>query len=545
MEKTRILTTKLGSITGAVLDNVVQYRGIPYARIPGRFKDPVGPVNHLGKFDATKWGPMAVQQADAEEVDARVLNHKLTPMPEDRKVMSELECTNLVIVTPYTSVHKEREQDNLSPTTILLPTIVWVHGGANRIGSANFMAYDMRRFVKHSIDVVGKPVIVVSLNHRLGTLGYLACAEVEATGNYGLKDQVLGLRWVKEHIQEFGGDPDNITFMGESAGGIAGSLHLYSEVPLFKRAILLSGLAGLLPPRPVDAQEMIYLTTCEKLDFADLPPTQRAERMLNISATQLAKIAFQVEICPTSDGEFIPIKEWVRHENFKPLPDWCESLVIGSCKDEWGVMQQGGAIKNYTNPLRTFKRRISRQLTPEQTSSLLSRFELSSIDPREETVRKLYVLISEYGFRLPAYMFTRYWSGHPQKAAYFAQFTVRTPLEGPNKGRAHHGVDVVFSFFNQHDEFPATGGYRELEQEVAAAWCSYAYGEAPWSAYDEKGEKIIRVFDVGGRGGERKLDEWERDEWETWKVMEEAGVDKIWETGQAFLAGPGEGGEDD
>jgi carboxylesterase type B len=56
MEKTRILTTKLGRITGAVLDNVVQYRGIPYARIPGRFKDPVGPVNHLGDFDATKWG---------------------------------------------------------------------------------------------------------------------------------------------------------------------------------------------------------------------------------------------------------------------------------------------------------------------------------------------------------------------------------------------------------------------------------------------------------------------------------------------------------
>lgn len=140
--------------------------------------------------------PMAVQQPDAEEVDARVLNQKLTPMPADRKTMSEVECTNLVIVTPYTNQHEEREQDCLSPTTTLLPTIVWVHGGANRIGSANFMGYDMRRFFKYSIDVVGKPVIVVSLNHRLGTLGYLASEEVKATGNYGLKDQVLGLRWV-------------------------------------------------------------------------------------------------------------------------------------------------------------------------------------------------------------------------------------------------------------------------------------------------------------------------------------------------------------
>lgn len=115
---------------------------------------------------------------------------------------------------------------------------------------------------------------------------------------------------------------------------VAGPLHLYSETPLFKRAILLSGLAGLLPPRPVDVQDLIYHKTCEKLDFSDLPPSQRAGRMLNLPAVELAKIAFQVEICPTSDGEFIPTTEWIRHENFKPLPEWCDSLVIGSYKDE-------------------------------------------------------------------------------------------------------------------------------------------------------------------------------------------------------------------
>lgn len=211
-------------------------------------------------------------------------------------------------------------------------------------------------------------------------------------------------------------------------------------------------------------------------------------------------------------------------------------------------MQQGGAIKDYSNPLRTFKRRLSRQLTPDQASSLLTHFCLSSSDPRDTTIEKLYVLITDYGFRLPAYMFTRYWSGHhhPQKEAYFAQFAVQTPLEGPNRGRAHHGVDVVLSFLNQHDELPETGGFRELEQEIAAAWCRYVYGEAPWRAYDEKeGERVVRVFDVGGRGGERRLDEWERNEWEAWKVMEEAGVDKVWEMGQAFLAGPGEEGEED
>lgn len=208
-------------------------------------------------------------------------------------------------------------------------------------------------------------------------------------------------------------------------------------------------------------------------------------------------------------------------------------------------MQQGGAIKDYPNPFCTFKRRLSRLLTPEQLNPLLEYFHLSPSDPRETIIEKLYVLISDYGFRLPAYMFTRYWSRHPQKKAYFAQFTVPTPLEGPNKGRAHHGVDIVFSFFNQHDELPETGGYRELEQEVAKAWCIYAYGGDPWPQYDEGGDKIVRVFGVGGRGGERKLDQWEKDEWEAWKIVEEAGVDKVWEMGQAFLAGLGEDGDDD
>lgn len=138
---------------------------------------------------------MAVQVPESETINCKALNLPFSLMPVHRKAMSELDCANLVIVTPFDEHHEGREQGRLSSTNTLLPTIVWVHGGSNKFGSANFPAYDMRNFVAHSIEV-GKPVVVVSLNHRLGVLGYLASDDIAATGNFGLKDQIVGLKWV-------------------------------------------------------------------------------------------------------------------------------------------------------------------------------------------------------------------------------------------------------------------------------------------------------------------------------------------------------------
>lgn len=115
---------------------------------------------------------------------------------------------------------------------------------------------------------------------------------------------------------------------------VAGSIHLYSQTPLLKRAILLSGLAGLLPPRPISAQNEIYKDTLEKLGLNKIPDSERVGRFLHINAAELGKIAFKVEICPTSDGKIVPTTEWLRYEGFGPLPEWCQSIVIGSCKDE-------------------------------------------------------------------------------------------------------------------------------------------------------------------------------------------------------------------
>ncbi len=122
-----------------------------------------------------------------------------------------------------------------------------------------------------------------------------------------------------------------------SVSPAAGSLHLYSKERLFDRAILLSGLAGLLPPRPIDAQHAAYLDLCQKLGITTKDPSERSKQLLEADAVEIGNQAFAVQTVPTADGNFIPTTEWIRHENFHPKPEWCKELTIGSCRDEVNI----------------------------------------------------------------------------------------------------------------------------------------------------------------------------------------------------------------
>lgn len=119
-----------------------------------------------------------------------------------------------------------------------IPVMVWIHGGAFVLGTGGKMIYGPKFLLK-------KDVILVTFNYRLGVLGFLCLGIKEAPGNAGLRDQIAALKWVKKNIAKFGGDPDNITLFGESAGGTSSSLLLASEATkgLFNRVIVQSGSA--------------------------------------------------------------------------------------------------------------------------------------------------------------------------------------------------------------------------------------------------------------------------------------------------------------
>ncbi|KAL4709654.1 hypothetical protein ACJJTC_007385 [Scirpophaga incertulas] len=188
------------------------FKGIPYATPPLgslRFQAPQPAQPWEGVRQATKHGPVC------PHVD--FLTNQTVPGSED--------CLYLNVYTPI-----------LKPVA-LLAVMVFIHGGAFKSGSGNSDYYGPDFLINHDI-------VLVTLNYRLDALGFLCLDTEEVPGNAGMKDQVLALKWVKENIQQFGGDPNNVTIFGESAGGTSCALHVLSPLSkgLFRRSIAMSGV---------------------------------------------------------------------------------------------------------------------------------------------------------------------------------------------------------------------------------------------------------------------------------------------------------------
>lgn len=210
-----------GPIRGIAIQNrdrsVYQYRNIPYAKPPIgdlRFRKPVPYGSWTDMLDATSFGPSCMQDP------------KFIPNFLENKHMSE-DCLQLNIYTPY----------NASPSN-KKSVMVWIHGGGYLLGQGS--VYNASNLAN-----VGD-VIVVTVNYRLGLLGFLSTMDNASLGNYGLWDQRLAIQWVKQNIPAFGGIPNSITIFGESAGSM--SVALQALIPenqgLFQRVIGESGPAN-------------------------------------------------------------------------------------------------------------------------------------------------------------------------------------------------------------------------------------------------------------------------------------------------------------
>ncbi|KAL4709685.1 hypothetical protein ACJJTC_007416 [Scirpophaga incertulas] len=205
-----------GVLEGELVDNefggkFYSFKGIPYAVPPIgnlRFKAPRPAKSWAGVRSAKQCGPMCYQ---------RDIFLNLPPMGSE-------DCLYLNVYSP-----------DISPKSPL-PVMVWIHGGGFICGSSDDLVYGPDFLVRHN-------VVVVTINYRVGTLGFLCLDTEDVPGNAGMKDQVLALKWVKKNVEHFGGDANNITIFGESAGGASVGYHLVSPMSkgLFKRAICQSG----------------------------------------------------------------------------------------------------------------------------------------------------------------------------------------------------------------------------------------------------------------------------------------------------------------
>jgi para-nitrobenzyl esterase len=285
-----IVETSYGQLRGSDAGGITTFRGIPYARPPVgalRFRTPQPPAPWPGVRDASAFGAPAPQNASA-----------LGPVLSIDTGQQSEDCLYLNVWTPGLDDRRR-------------PVLVWIHGGGFVIGAGSQAIYDGTSLARRG------DVVVVTLNYRLGAFGFLHIppewsAGLTATGNEGLLDQVAALRWVHDEIARFGGDPDNVTIFGESAGSISCALQLTMPAArgLFQRAILQSGSVNMVRPRALAAR-----ATDIVLQALDLSPRDAA-RLLDVDTADLLRAqqrAYAVlngehplPFSPVTDGDVVP-----------------------------------------------------------------------------------------------------------------------------------------------------------------------------------------------------------------------------------------------
>ena len=231
--------TESGTVKGIKEGQVVSFKSIPYAAPPVgalRFRPPQAPRQWLGVRDATKFRGVCPQIKDSLEVYAfsgNAVSNELTNTQDE--FYENEDCLHVNVWTPAVD-HKKR------------PVMLFIHGGAFQVGTASTDVYNGK-------NLAANDAVVMTINYRLGLFGFMELGKVDpsyaGSGNNGLRDQIAALKWARRNAESFGGDPDNITVFGESAGSMSVSALMSTKSPrsLFKRAIGQSGGPNLLHTR--------------------------------------------------------------------------------------------------------------------------------------------------------------------------------------------------------------------------------------------------------------------------------------------------------
>lgn len=270
-----IVNTPCGQVQGTEcrLENVVAYKGIRYATA-GRWEYPTQVTHWEGIYDATSYGACSYQPRSFynEEENLKKIFYYNEFRKGENYTYSE-DCLFLNVFTPDAAKAGDK-----------LPVLIYIHGGGFTGGCGHEKHFDVPVWPT-------KGVIGVTLNYRLGPMGFVCLHQLKEeagfTGNYGLFDQLTAIRWVKDNIASFGGDPDNMTIMGQSAGAMSVQQHCLSPLSegLFHRAVMSSGggVSKMLAAAPAEKnyafwEKAMENAGCESLtQFREISPEKLFE----------------------------------------------------------------------------------------------------------------------------------------------------------------------------------------------------------------------------------------------------------------------------
>lgn len=487
-----VVRTAAGKIRGAVIDGVNTFKGIPYGAStagPNRFLPPQRAVSWDGVREASEYGAMTIQHPMTDQTYERVL-HGLYPAALSRTQpplfdMSE-DCLFLNVWSPELGSGHKR------------PVMVWLHPGAFASWAGDSQWTDGANLArKHD-------VVFVSLNHRLNIFGYLYLGELGGSkygesGNAGMLDIVAALGWIQENIGRFGGDPDNVTLLGESGGGYKVSVLLAMPAAkgLFHKAIVSSSAwnrtttvdQGTAAARAVLGRLAISPGNVDELQ--QLPP----DKILAALRDDL--------LYPVVAGTALP------RQPFEPdAPEISRSvpLLIGLNQDEWAYSTIGDTPPQITDTASVRRALVNRHWRLGVTEVEADGF-IGSVRAQHPTMSPLELYAKVYTNIIRDEILIQAERKAAQAGApvYMYQFNWKSPAFEGRYGSCHT-FDLPFVFDNVdaasqlYGTDPDPRRY-ELATRMSGAWTAFAHTGTPghpslprWEPYSVR-DRATMLFD--------------------------------------------------
>lgn len=477
--KQPIVRTNGGKLRGTLEDGLCVFRGIPYAVPPVgelRWRAPQPARPWSGIRPAEKFGPISPQDP--------------TPMPiPGRKASEEPQSEGCLLLNVWTPGIDDARR----------AVMVWIHGGAFTRGSGSTPMNPGGTLAKRG------GVVVVTINYRLGPLGFLPLKDltggkIPATGSEALLDQVEALKWVRDNIAAFGGDPQNVTVFGESAGAMSiGALLAVKEASgLFQKAVLQSGASTFRPLDQAIKVAELYLSVLgvrptDIDDLMALTPEQLIMGQRAMAATPPPAGVRGANLEPVLDGEILkeaPL-DIIERGSAKDI-----TVLAGSNLEEGKLFAMMGRAPQDMDEAALVKR-VSRLVPEQYVSGLIQKYKKALAERGVPvTPYEVYVYIQgDQQFRMPNVRLCEF-QQKLGKPSYGYVFTWKSAA--PDFG-ACHALDVGFVFGNLQQEFHGCGPAAErLAGQMQDAWIAFARTGNPstaaldWPAYGQK--RTMMVF---------------------------------------------------
>ena len=469
---TPVVETEAGKVQGLEQGGIDAFLGVRYAAPPLgdlRFQPPAKPEAWEGVADATGYGAPCMQLYSASGPTESEMTRRIQaifPTSTEAKTDNE-DCLFLNVWTPAAGDGKKR------------PVMVWFHGGGYAYGSGNWPAYNGRNLAEKG------DVVVVTVNHRLNAFGYLNLAEkfgedFAASGNVGNLDLVRSLEWVRDNIAGFGGDPDNVTIMGESGGGskVSHLMAMPAADGLFDKAVIQSG-PGVFSGKPAEAADyagkILEAAGVETLDDLRTIRSDQIVEAVRKATPADSAMGRGPQFGPIADGTIIPRDPFLpaAPEQARDIP-----VLIGYNKDEmtlflaaqpWFGRLTEGTLDAMTGAMG--EQAVAAVAAYRKRYPDYSPTHLAAIAMGTRFVRGTYLLADQQAKTASA-------------PVYVYRLTWETPIGG-GMLRTPHTLDIPLMFDNAKESAALVGTGEDAQtmaDMMSDAWIAFAKTGTPSSA---------------------------------------------------------------